>query len=665
MQSAPILSARDQYEWVISQINGLTTSLPSVTPSEWAEANRWLPQSVSNNPGYYSFSKTPYLREIVDCLGVESPIRELAAMKGSQVGFTTGIENGIGYYIGHVGSVPIIWATADQEMAHQRLEANILPMIQQSGLESRIRPTDETNTRKTGKTSKKLDFLGGGSLRPLGAQNANKFKSDSARIAIGDEIDGWPEIAGKDGDPTALLVRRTAAYEDSRKICWLSTPTIKGQSKIEKKFLRGDQRYYEVLCRGCGHAQVLRWRRENSETGEITGIVWETDPETKQLVPGSVRYLCEACGHAHRNEDKSILLDPDHGARWVPTATPAHPSIRSYHLSALYSPPGMESWESCVQQWLAAWDPERSCPIDMGQLQSFYNNILGECFELRGEKLLFEDVSKHRRAQYRFGEVPNAYATAHAGAPIQILTCSIDVQKTDLAVAVFGWTRGKRCFLIDYWRFEGPTSHLEEPKTWGRAGELIREKVYKADDGKQYKIALTMVDSGHETSVCYDFVALFRSGVIAIKGESSLAKSVSGVPFRNINTPLGDRGFGINVDLYKERLHIGLRQGWDRMGLMPEQHFSAPTDILDDQLKELTREKRVEEIDPRTKLRRGWKWVRASGSKNELWDLMVYSLCGLDITAWRIFQQFGATQVDFGKFWEFTEKTGFFLHKPN
>jgi hypothetical protein len=32
------------------------------------------------------------------------------------------------------------------------------------------------------------------------------------------------------------------------------------------------------------------------------------------------------------------------------------PDHRSYHLSALYSPVGMQTWTSCVEHYLEAWD---------------------------------------------------------------------------------------------------------------------------------------------------------------------------------------------------------------------------------------------------------------------------------------------------------------------
>jgi len=126
----------------------------------------------------------------------------------------------------------------------------------------------------------------------------------------------------------------------------------------------------------------------------------------------------------------------------------------------------MQTWEACVRKWLEAWDVEHNRPRDNGQLQVFYNNVLGETFEIRGEKLRFDTVSTHRRHAYKFGEIPNEWAAQFCGSPVQILTCAVDVHADNLAVAVFGWCKERRSVLVDYWRFNGDTEQLDDPGTW-------------------------------------------------------------------------------------------------------------------------------------------------------------------------------------------------------
>lgn len=649
----------EQREWLARQFEQLTTGFEGLLPSEWAERSRYLPPQATSLPGFYRFEVTPYLREIVDCMSVDSPIREVVFMKGAQIGATVGVlENAIGYFVAHVKTAPMMLVTADGELAKIRLESSIIPMLQFSGLSEHIRSSDENNARKTGKTDKKLEWEGGGYLLPQGAKNANKLRSIPIQILLRDEVDGWPDVVGKDGDPMKLSETRTAGYEGSRKIFDTSTPTIRGQSKIEKRFLLGDQRRYFVCCLSCGFPQVLRWRH-TTDDGELRGIVWET--QNGRLVRESVRYLCRNCGHAHFNEDKVRLLSPENGAEWRATADPISPDVRSYHLSALYSPVGMQSWAGCVQKWLEAWDPEANKARDIPALQVFYNNVLGETFEIMGDRVAFEAVSEHRRSEFSFGEIPNRWAVEHCGGPILLLTCAVDVQKANLAVAVFGWARGRRAFLVDYQRFEGDTENTDDEATWGALRKLLEEKRYVADDGKVYGISLTLVDSGYLTDTVYRFCLEYVAAVIPIKGVDAPSKTSKQKEFAEFKTPTGTRAFTITVDRYKDRWAPALRRSWDRQNLQPAIFFNAPKDATDAQLRELTRETKVKRTDKVTGRHLGFEWHRPSGSKNELWDLLVYNDAALDLTAWTTcLDVLRLEEVSMPDFYDHAEKGAFF-----
>lgn len=583
-------------------------------------------------------------------------------MKGVQICATTGVlENGIGYYIAHVKSASVMMVTADSNLAKLRMETAITPMLQESGLLGLIKSSDEANTRKTGKTDKKLDWLGGGFLIPNGAQNPNKFRSLPIRIMLRDEVDGWPDVVGRDGDPMKLTEDRTATYETQRKILDISTPLIKGQSKIEKQFEQGDQRYYFVNCLGCGHSQRLRWQR-TSDTGVVSGIWWEKDANG-MMVAGTVRYLCERCGHAHTNDDKTRLMAPENGAQWVATKEPVSPDHRSYHLSAIYSPVGMQSWDALVRKFDEAWDSKNNRVRDHEKFQVFYNNVLGETYELRGDKLKFETVSSHRREAYKFGEIPNRFAAEVAGSPVLLLVCTVDVHADNLAVAVFGWCRDARVFLIDYDRYEGDTEQLDNPATWGRLRDLIDSKEYTADDGKHYRIELTLVDSGYRADQAYTFAAECGVGVFPVKGRAEAPNGASHKEFSEFTTTLGTIAYGITVDLYKDRWSAQLKRSWSGKGLQPEGFFNAPLDLKDAQLKELTVEVKREKIQKGTGKRIGSEWHRPGGAPNELWDTLIYASAALEMIARDIcIRQWELEFVNWTAFWDAcaTEKYFFF-----
>jgi phage terminase large subunit GpA-like protein len=565
----------------------LTTSLAIMSPSEWAEKKRYLPPSSTSMPGYYRFDVAPYMREIIDCMSPESDVRHVTIMKGVQVGATTLLENTIGYYIDAVKTAPMMLVTADAELAKLRIEGFVVPMLKHSGLDHLIRSLDEQNPRKTGRTDKKYEWEGGGFLVPLGAVNPNKLRSIPIQVLLRDEIDGWADNVGKDGDPVKLSEDRTAAYEASRKIFDCSTPLIKGQSKIDKLFEAGDRRRYYVRCLSCGHAQVLRWRRTDEATGRRSGIVWEMSEG--RLVEGSVRYLCEACGHAHSNADKTRLFAPGN-AEWRATAEPATAHHRSYHLSALYSPVGMQTWEACAQKWVASWDDENNRPRDNLQLQVFYNNVLGEAFALRGTKLRFEVVSLHRRHVYRFGEVPNAFC----------------------------------------------------------------EQFCVSQDGRNtYCVQLTLIDCGYLPDTVFRFIDRYETGVYAVRGRDAPPKSSPHKEFwATTNATTGQIVWSASVDMYKDRWSAALKRAWDGQSLQPEGHFNAPLDATDAQLKELTVETRREKIDDVTNRSLGFGWHRPSGADNELWDLLIYNNVALDVIAYDVcIRQRELPQIDWNLFW--------------
>ena len=61
---------------------------PLLTVSEWANQHRRLSGRAASEPGPWRTSRTPYLREIMDCLSPSSPVERVVFMKGAQTGGT-------------------------------------------------------------------------------------------------------------------------------------------------------------------------------------------------------------------------------------------------------------------------------------------------------------------------------------------------------------------------------------------------------------------------------------------------------------------------------------------------------------------------------------------------------------------------------------------------
>ncbi len=644
-------------DWMLEEIEGMADSIDRVTPVEFNEEFRYLSQG--RRPGYIRYDLFPFLREILECFDPLSPVREVNLMKGVQVGYTTLLESVLLYYIAHVKTQPVMFITADKELATGRMENNIIPMINESGFSHLIRSSDEGNYRKTGKTKQYLQWDGGGYLIYNGANNAAKMRQYSIAVMLKDELDGWKRSVGKDGNSDSLTDARLSSFWSVRKILRGSTPLIE-PSMINEAYLSGDQRTYLVLCNSCSYPQQLRQEHVNKDTGLVGGFKWDTDDGI--LILDSVRYCCLECGHEHFEADKERLFAEESGAHWKPTAKPKEEGIRSYHLPAFYSPFGFRPWYKCVADFLDSYDPKSKQTISADKYQEYRNNTLGLPFKIFGGYIRLSSASSHRRTAYHFGQVPNRYAVKHSGSKILFLTCQVDVHKRNLAVSVMGWTKGMCCYVIDYWRFEQDKENDDDDdctelscSVWGRLRELIEDKIYMADDDTQYRIVLTLIDAGYANSTVSTFCSDYESGVYPILGRERVAKNQTIKEFAQFTTQTGTIGYRILVDHYKDRIAPVLRRDWDEeKGDQKPYHFNTPVDITHKQLTELTVESRREKLDANGNT--VYFWHRPGHAKNELWDLLGYGHAAVEILAWSIcIQHFELDTVDWAQFWDFTQ----------
>tara|TARA_R110000772_G_scaffold34589_2_gene83878 strand:+ start:90 stop:878 length:789 start_codon:yes stop_codon:yes gene_type:complete len=257
----------------------------------------------------------------------------------------------------------------------------------------------------------------------------------------------------------------------------------------------------------------------------------------------------------------------------------------------------------------------------------------------------------------------NRFSGSHA----LLLTRTVDVHKDFLAVGTWAWCRDMRSYLVEYKRIDhtspGDGCDNSESNVWKELSADILEKEFVADDGKIYKVALTLVDAGWSNAVVTDFCTDFDN-VYAIVGADKTAKSQVIKEFGHFVTKAGGDGFRINVDHYKDRIAPVLKREWvEDAGDQPRYHFNAPVDITDKQLKELTVEYRSEKVDDRGKI--SYPWYRPSGARNELWDLLVYAHASVEIIAWDLFTKVWERDgVDWPEFWEYLE-AGEFYKDPN
>lgn len=647
---------REQKQWLSEKILSIKTTHKIKLVSDWAASTRYLPRSVTSKPGMYDYNAFPYLREIADCLSSESPVREIDVIKGAQIGATVGLlENCVGYYAEHEKGCPMLFVSADKELADLRIDNYIVPMFQQSGLSHLVKSNDTLSRNKSGKTKDQISFAGGGFLIPFGANSSNKLRSVSMKVLLLDEIDGFKTKVGKDGDPIQLAKTRTNGFEYSRKILKLSTPTTKGHSNIEKHHALGDCRIYKCPCKHCGHKQELKFSGVDKYTGALYGLVFETKEGI--LIPESVKYLCEKCGGAHVEADKVDMLrektETQDGAEWVPTKIPTERNRRSYSIPGLLSPYGFKTWASCVLDWLNAWDIDKNCAKNIEELKTFYNNVLGQPFRAHTDKLELNKMYGHRREDYTSCEIPNRIANRSCGGDILLLTCAVDVHKDNLAVSVYGWTERFRAFLIENLRIEGDCEDIND-KCWSELKEMIYNKVYTDHRGSKYQVELTGIDTGYFNDTVMDFCSQ-TDRTVPLKGQPDIIKGAALVEFSTRQTKLGITAFNVNVNYYKERWYKSLKRPWGGYGDQSMYCYNLPSDVTKKQLKELVAETRVPDENA-TGYLKGYRYDRKGD--NEMFDLLIYNNFVLDCIAWDLFvNQNGMEQVNFVEFFEYC-KTG-------
>jgi phage terminase large subunit GpA-like protein len=615
------------------QFAGIVNSRIYQLPSEYIESVRSLPSHLSPHPGPYDFDYTPYLTEILNNLSPMNDIRKVVFMKPSQIGATVGVlENAIGYNIGCAPSSNL-FISADKELVKLGMEVKVDQMIDSCGLRDKIFSQSKSpGSRKTGDTTFNKEFPGG-MLHAIGARNPGKLRQMSYKNILMDELDGFPDTVGNEGDPVSLAENRTNAFASKRKILYLSTPTVLQTSKIYKLYLQGDQRKYFIPCPRCGVEIVMQWHGKNSD-GQDFGIVFKTKKNTQILIPSSVKYICQACGKPILEHEKSDYLIK---GRWKPTAETQEQGLVSYWMDATYSPLGMYSWVNMVYDWLKCFDIEKNKIKDMDKYRSFRNTKQGLPFEERGESVTYERVISHRRP-YARNKIMNKLAMVETGSNILYLTCAVDVQKAsnELLVDIKGWCVGGVSYTIDFRSLPASENvQMITDNCWRDLEKIIEEEIFTSDNGSQYRIAITVVDSGWATDTVYEFCKQYGGGVIAIKGQEYITGNLTYKQMSKetrIQTGL-DNAYMVNATMLKRRITRALKSDWNTGQLQPNFYMNFPEDLRDDYFQMFTAEYLAEKRDKVTGKFKGFQWKAIQGRANHAFDTAGYSLAAIEIIA--------------------------------
>jgi phage terminase large subunit GpA-like protein len=492
---------------------------PLLTISEWADSYRTLSQRASAEPGLWRTERTPYLREIMDCLSPSSPVETVVLMKGAQIGGTECGNNWIGYII-HQAPGPMLAVQPTVEMAKRNSKQRIDPLIEESEVLREL--VSDPRSRDSGNTMLAKEFPGG-ILVMTGANSAVGLRSMAARYLFFDEVDAYPGDVDGEGDPVNLALARTRTFA-RRKVFMISTPKITGRSRIETCFEDSDQRHYWVPCPHCNEYQTLKFPQ----------IRW---PKGK---PECAVYVCEHCEGEIENHQKHWMLER---GEWR-AAAPGPGKAAGFHLSSLYSPVGWFSWADAAGMFTEAQK-------NPALLQVFINTVLGETWALQGEAPDWQRLYD-RREDYRIGTVPMGGL---------FLTAGVDIQKDRIEVEVVAWGRGKESWSVDYQVLDGQTA---EAAVWQKL-RVVLDAHYPTESGAALPIVKFAIDSGYATPEVYAWARQYGGArAVVIKGDSRAAAPVSqpspiDVGPQGKRVRLGIKVWPVNGSMIKEELYRWLR----------------------------------------------------------------------------------------------------------
>lgn len=556
---------------------------PLLTVSEWCDEYRMLSSESSASPGKWHNHRTPYLAGIMDAFN-DPTVETVVVKSSSQIGKSEALLNIIGYVITQDPG-PVLFVQPTLAIAEAFAKDRIVPMVRDCP-EIRKRVSLNVNSRKALVQDTTLHrTFPGGHLTLAGANSAASLASRPIRVLLMDEVDRYPASLTAEGDVVSLARKRTTAFYN-KKIAMVSTPTIKGASRIDSAFAASDMRRFFVPCPHCGHMQILKFGDETT----TYGLKWEHDD------PKSVWYECENCHDKISNTDKARMLLC---GEWRATNPEKYAdNVRGFHINELYSP--FVSFADLVANFLDS----RRLPET---LRTFINTSLGETFEEQEELPDITDIEI--RAE--------DYAKIPAG--VMVLTCGIDLQGDRVEIEVIGWGKNYESWGIERTVIYGDPSQLA---IWQQI-DLYLKREFDCESGEKLRISCTCIDSGFCTDMVYKFVK-DRAGrrIFAVKGMAGPGKPIVGRPLKNQYSRI-IKVFPIGVDTVKDIIIAHLRVEND--GQSPYMHF--PKTYGTDFYEQITAEKCVTRHKGGQPVR---VWVKVR-QRNEALDIRVYARAALEL----------------------------------
>jgi phage terminase large subunit GpA-like protein len=485
---------------------------PHMDVSEWAPRYRRFPDDDAF-PGPWRNDTAPELVEIMDALAPHDPCEEVALIKCAQSGGSASAENWIGY-ISDLRPGPMLFVQATLKAAWDWAAEKFWPMVEAT---PRLNP-DRGGTIKgmglpdgDGSTKHKIKFArSNGYVLLAGANSAAGLRQRTVRYAVEDDLDQWPDDLDGQGSPEEMVSQRLKVWrrQGLSKRLKISTPTIKGASKIEAAHNASDRRRYYLKCPCCGARFAPEW-------GDI---VWpDGRPEDATMTTACCQATVEHWQKAAMKRADGWLseviddhkmprcLDED-SFQDLRARMPASRK-RGFYLSGIIS--SFQTWADMATSFVAAQG-------DVNKLKTWTNLVLGWVFELKGENPDDEKLRQLREQDWGRGHMP-------AG-PV-VTTMGVDVQGDGLYFEIVGHGPNAETWQLEA-RFVAGATDVKMDGAWADLDALAQRGV-TFPGGKVLPIDMIAVDAGYHTDAAQAFCAR-RPNRLAVFGRDGWTRPILG-----------------------------------------------------------------------------------------------------------------------------------------
>ena len=556
---------------------------PDMTMTDWADEYRILSKKTSAEPGRWKTSKAPYQKEIMNAVSSLN-VSKVVVMSAAQIGKTDGfILNPIGYFM-HYDPSPIMVMQPNLQMGESFSKDRLSPMIHDTPA---LRDKVNDKTRNSGNTILHKEFPGG-HITIVGANSPSGLRSRPIRILLADEIDGYPATAGKDGDPLLLASKRLTTFWN-RKEVFISTPTVKGTSRIEVEFENSTQEFWEIPCPACGTYQELEWGQVSFDKENLNEI----------------NYICTKCGVI---ESEVAWKEQFTKGRFEPRFPER--KARGFYLNSLASL--FVEWKEIVEKFLVANEEKKKGNIEL--LKAWTNTEMGQTWEEEGSEIEHNALYK-RREKYNC-EVPSE---------VLCLTAGIDTQDDRFEIEVVGWGVDRESWGIKYQIIYGD---LKQERVWNDLSAFLNQTFTKADGTKLKIIRACMDAGGHFFNQVCKFCKSRYPVILPIRGRGGFDVPYIPRPSKNnrAQTPM----FSLGVDTGKALIYQSLSVEDEGANFC---HFPRDKDTgyTEDYFKGLTAERMVMTYK-KGKAQYIWKLKENGTKRNEPFDCRNYAQAALEIS---------------------------------